>query len=292
MAISSALKSGSKGPAVENIQKQLLALGYALPRFGVDADLGDETLTAYGAFMIEAGLLASTDDFPKSVTVAGAAALDMAFNALSTSPVPSEIINEELKHPHSGRSKSTPFRPWSAVTAIVLHQTATKIGETAKAWHSVPIHFGVTRAGKIYQLYALTEVCNHAGNINKISVGIEIDGWFAGIEGKPETLWQPGGTNPKRLPMDLPEAQANAVKTTIKWIIDSVAAQKGAIKTIHPHRQSSKDRQSDPGSLIWQTLGLWAKSTFGLKDGGKNFTVGDGLVIPEAWDPTYVGNKY
>src|SRR5256885_12949266 len=71
--------------------------------------------------------------------------------------------------------------------------------------------------------------------------------------------------------MDLPEAQMKAVQTTIKWIIDSVAAQNGAIKTVHPHRQSSKDRQSDPGSLIWQTLGLWAKNTFGLKDGGKNF---------------------
>src|SRR5256885_16467490 len=82
-------------------------------------------------------------------TVAGAAALDKAFNSLSTSPAPSEIINEELKHPHSGRSKSNPFRPWSAITAIVLHQTAAKIGETAKAWHNVPIHFGVTRAGKI-----------------------------------------------------------------------------------------------------------------------------------------------
>src|SRR5258707_10312121 len=70
MAILSALKSGSKGPAVENIQKQLLALGYALPRFGADADLGDETLTAYAAFMIEAGLLAPTDELPNSVTVA------------------------------------------------------------------------------------------------------------------------------------------------------------------------------------------------------------------------------
>lgn len=46
--------------------------------------------------MIEAGLLAPTNDLPKSVTVAGAAALDKAFNALSTSPAPSEIINEEL----------------------------------------------------------------------------------------------------------------------------------------------------------------------------------------------------
>ena len=291
MAISSALKSGFRGPEVAKIQKQLLALGYALPRFGADSDLGDETLRAYGAFMIEIGLSTPTDELPKSVTVAGAAALDKAFDALQQHPAPGEIINEEAKHPHSGRSTSMPFRPWSMITAIVLHQTASKIGEKATSWHNVPIHFGVTRAGKIYQLYALTEVCNHAGNLNRISVGIEIDGWFAGIEGKPETLWQPEN-GPKRQPMDLPDVQADAVKVTIQWIINAVAAQQGHIKTIHPHRQASEDRQSDPGSLIWKTLGFWAKSTFDLKDGGKDFTVGNGLKIPEAWDPAYAGNKY
>lgn len=176
MPITSPLKNGSKGPAVQEIQMQLLALGYALPRFGADSDLGDETLNAYGAFQIEAGLRKPADEIPKSVTVAGAAALDNAFQTLNTQAAPSAIINEETKHPHSGRSTSMPFRTWSKITSIVLHQTATKIGEKGSSWHSVPIHFGVTRAGKIYQLYALTEVCNHAGNLNRTSVGIEIDG--------------------------------------------------------------------------------------------------------------------
>lgn len=92
--------------------------------------------------------------------------------------------------------------------------------------------------------------------------------------------------------MNLPTEQADAVKTTVEWIINTVQANGGKILRIHPHRQSSKDRQSDPGSLIWQTLGMWAKDKFQLDDGGKDFTVGDGLKIPEAWDASYVGNGY
>jgi N-acetyl-anhydromuramyl-L-alanine amidase AmpD len=294
MPISSALKNGSKGPAVLEIQTQLLALGYALPRFGADGDLGDETLAAYGAFLMEAGLRTLSDELPKSVTVVGAVALDQAFQALNQHAQPAKILNEEAHHPHAGRSTSMPFRPWRRVTAIVLHQTATKIGEKASSWHTVPIHFGVTRAGKIYQLYALTEVCNHASDteFNRASVGIEIDGWFCGIEGQPETLWQPGGSGPKRKPMDLPTEQEDAVKTAVEWVITTVAANGGTVTRIHPHRQSSKDRRSDPGSLIWQRLGMWAKAEFGLDDGGKDFTMGNGLKIPAAWDPGYVGNRY
>lgn len=292
MPIQNPLKKGSQDPYVTTVQEQLLALGYGLPRYGADGVLGDETLSAYGAFLISQGLRAPTDERPKSITSAGAAALDKAVAALAQSAPTASIIDERANHPHSGRSVSMPYRAWSKITAVVLHQTATKFGEKATSWHDVPIHFGITRAGKIIQLYDLTEVCNHAGNLNRRSVGIEIDGWYAGIEGKPETLWQPKGQTTPRQPMDLPTAQADAIKTTVQWIISTVAANGGAVTHIHPHRQSSEDRRSDPGSLIWQTVGLWAQNTLGLSDGGKTFTVGDGLKIPEAWDARYVGNRY
>lgn len=147
MPISSALKTGSKGPAVLESQTQLLALGYALPRFGAVGDLGnlgnlgDETLAAYGAFLMGAGLRTLSDELPNSVTVVGFVALDQAFQALKQHAQPAKILNEEAHHPHAGRSTSMPFRPWRRVTAIVLHQTATKIGEKASSWHhTVPIH--------------------------------------------------------------------------------------------------------------------------------------------------------
>jgi hypothetical protein len=292
MPIQAPLRKGSEDPYVTIAQQQLIALGYGLPRFGADGVLGDETLYAYGVFLVSQGLRAPTDESPKSITPAGAAALDMAFATLAQGGSTANIIDERANHPHSGRSVSTPYRLWPKITAVVLHQTAAKIGEKPASWHGVPIHFGITRAGKVIQLYDLTEVCNHANGLNRPSVGIEIDGWYAGIEGQPKTLWQPKNLPTPRQPMNLPDVQANAVKTTVQWIVNTVAANGGRVTNIHPHRQSSKDRQSDPGSLIWQTVGLWAQNTLGLSDGGAAFTVGDGRAIPEAWDARYMGNRY
>lgn len=291
MSIESALNKGSRDPYVAIAQQQLIRLGYRLPRFGVDGDLGDETLSAYGAFLVSQGLREPVDERPESITPLGASALDKAFAALDQNGVNPNIIDERANHPHSGRSVSMPYRPWSNITAVVLHQTAANMGETPSSWHGVPIHFGITRAGKIIQLYDLTEVCNHANGLNRRSVGIEIDGWYAGIEGQLNTLWQPHN-QPKRQPMDLPAAQANAVKEIVQWILNTVAVNGGKVTHIHPHRQSSKDRQSDPGSLIWQTIGLWAQNNLQLSDGGVTFTVGDGLMIPAAWDARYKSNPY
>ncbi|MFT4238633.1 MAG: N-acetylmuramoyl-L-alanine amidase [Klebsiella sp.] len=292
MPLTSTLKKGSQDPYVIDVQHQLIALGFPLPRFGADGVLGDETLTAYGAFLISQGLRAPTDELPKSITPSGTAALESAFNALSKETGGGDVIDERNNHPHAGRSVSKPYRKWSDVTAIVLHQTAASFGEKAADWHDVHAHLGVTRKGKIIQLYSLTEICNHANGLNSRSVGIEIDGWYAGIEGKPNTLWQPNKKNPTRTPMNLPTVQADAVKKAITLIIGYVAANNGKITHIHPHRQASDERQSDPGSLIWQTLGIWAQETLNLSDGGANFKVGTGLTIPKEWDARYVNNKY
>ncbi|RYG85523.1 MAG: N-acetylmuramoyl-L-alanine amidase [Alphaproteobacteria bacterium] len=292
MPIQVPLRKGSEDPYVTIAQHQLIALGYGLPRFGADGVLGDETLSAYGVFLVSQGLHAPTDERPKSITPGGAAALDMAFKALDQDRSEADIIDERANHPHAGRSVDTPFRLWSKITAVVLHQTATNLGERPERWHSVPIHFCITRAGKVIQLYDLTEVCNHANGLNLRSVGIEIDGWYAGIEGVPKTLWQPKHLPTPRQPMDLPTVQAEATKATVQLIVNIVAANGGMVTHIHPHRQSSEDRQSDPGSLIWQTVGLWAQDTLGLSDGGGAFAVGNGRTIPEAWDLRYTGNRY
>ena len=292
MPLSNPLKKGSQDPYVKTVQQQLIALGYSLPRYGADGDLGDETLRAYGEFLVLEGMRAPTDEMPKSITVAGAAGLDRAFAAIPPVAEGDKYFDERNKHPHDGRSKSYPYMKWSEVKAIVLHQTATQLGEKPERWHSVPIHFGITRSGKTIQLYDLTEVCNHAGNFNRWTVGIEIDGWFAGVEGRPETLWQPKAPAPKRTAMNLPAAQADAAKSCVKRIIDTVAANGGQITRIHPHRQSSGDRQSDPGSLIWQTVGLWGQQQFNLSDGGQNYKIDSGRTIPFDWDPRYTGNKY
>jgi N-acetylmuramoyl-L-alanine amidase len=292
MSIPVALRRGSQDPYIVIAQQQLIALGFGLPRFGADGVLGDETLAAYGAFLGSQGLRALTDERPKSITPVGANALNKAYQALQAPPLALSIIDERSKHPHKGRSASKPHRKWSEITAVVLHQTASNLGEKPTSWHGVPIHFGITRAGKIIQLYDLTEVCNHANGLNGRSVGIEIDGWFAGVEGDPRTLWQPKGLSTPRKPMTLPIEQAKAAQDAVRYIVETVAANGGTVTHVHAHRQSSQDRQSDPGSLIWQAIGIWAQTSLALSDGGKNFAVGTGLNIPASWDARYTGNKY
>ena len=45
-----ALKKGDKGALVKKVQEMLLALGYALPKYGADGDFGGETELAVNAF--------------------------------------------------------------------------------------------------------------------------------------------------------------------------------------------------------------------------------------------------
>ncbi|MFN7999717.1 MAG: hypothetical protein U0X75_01730 [Acidobacteriota bacterium] len=49
------------------------------------------------------------------------------------------------------------------------------------------------------------------------------------------------------------------------------------------HRQSSGQRENDPGPDIWYHVGQWAIDNLGLKDGGPGFKVGTGNPIPDLW---------
>jgi peptidoglycan hydrolase-like protein with peptidoglycan-binding domain len=49
------------------------------------------------------------------------------------------------------------------------------------------------------------------------------------------------------------------------------------------HRQSSGQRENDPGPDIWYHVGQWAVDNLGLKDGGPGFKVGTGNPIPDLW---------
>jgi hypothetical protein len=199
-------------------------------------------------------------------------------------------------HGRPGLSKSQLRRPWPQITGITLHQTACLIGERDGIWAGVHAHLGITRAGKIVHLYDFADRVNHGHSFNAGDVGIEIDGHFAGVEGDIRTYWRPAG-DPGRMPLVATEDQILAARSAVRAIVEAVAGQGGEVRFIHAHRQSSNQRQSDPGSQIWRDVGLWAQDEFGLSDGGPGFVLpGDGgvpgLPIPEAWDPRYAGVKY
>lgn len=54
--IKQTIKKGSKGPAVTELQNNLMQLGYPLPKFGADGDFGKETQTALIQFQKDNGL--------------------------------------------------------------------------------------------------------------------------------------------------------------------------------------------------------------------------------------------
>lgn len=52
------LRRGDKGEDVKELQKELISLGYPLPKYGADGDFGKETETAVKAFQTDNGLKA------------------------------------------------------------------------------------------------------------------------------------------------------------------------------------------------------------------------------------------
>ncbi len=270
------LRKGDSGVSVKALQKRLLRLGYALPRWGVDGQLGDEVLSAANEFALEEGLPAVDEEVSDQL-------LELLAEKADRAPGEGEPQDHTKRHATPKPTSAKP-RGWSDITGITLHQTACDLGEKAKRWYTIPVQMGVTKSGAILLLNPLTLDLPHGNGLNAATVGLEIDGRYAGIEGNVATFWRPPGDTSK--PQRAPDAQLAGARAAVRWVCEEVARRGGQIKTIHAHRQANALRQSDPGSRIWQEVGCWAQNELGLSDGGDGFRVGKGLALPAAWDPT------
>ena len=269
------LRKGDSGSNVKAFQEQLLRLGYALPRWGADGDLGDETVGAANEFANEHGLTESDEQVGDDV-------LEAVAQLVGLPNRDGEPEDHTVKHAVPKPQWAYP-RAWSAITGITLHQTACDLGEKAARWYSVPVQLGVTKAGAIFLLNRLTLNLPHANALNATTVGIEIDGRYAGVEDDLKTYWRPPGDTTSK-PQRAPDAQLGAARAAVRWVCEEVARHGGQIASLYAHRQASRYRQADPGSRIWQEVGLWAQAELGLSDGGDGFTNG-GLALPKVWDP-------
>jgi hypothetical protein len=274
------LKKGDKGAAVLALQNLVLALGEHLPRFGADSQLGDETLAA-----VDHALSRISTGLPVD-NVITQDEIEMLQNLLAQKQdanikFPTSFLACTSEHPLPRPQHCRP-RPWGQIDSIVLHQTACVLGEEPRRWFSIPIHVGVTRSGLVLWLNRFDVNLPHANGFNSRSIGIEIDGAFAGVEGDKKTFWQGGEI---REPQTITPAQIASCREAIEWIVGICAANGAYITNILAHRQSSKDRVSDPGSKVWQDVALWAEEKLGLKAGGlNNLTVTGGRPIPKEWD--------
>ena len=276
------MKKSDKGPEVKELQEALLHLGYALPRWGADSDYGDETIRAVEQCFTDHGKVLSDKGSLTDSQV------EWILGLVKPVEFPTGLVDLRSKHAGIHRYGK---RDWKNVTGITLHQTACNLGNTPMRWKDVGCHMGITRNGQIIYLSDFTWLVVHGHGLNTYDVGIEMDGYYEGIEGNPKTLWQPSD-GPTRKPMTPTPELVKAAQDACRYIINEVAWHGGKVKYIHAHRQASNTRQSDPGSALWKSVGLAMMKEFKLTDGGPGFVLGNGLPIPEAWDSRYVGVKY
>jgi N-acetyl-anhydromuramyl-L-alanine amidase AmpD len=284
------IKRGDKGDQVRKLQQALLELGYELPRWGADGDLGAETIDVLARFLREHGM--TVDDDADAVSDAELALVEQIRSATAGTHGP-QLASGRFHDLRTIASQNNlgGRRGWKDITGITLHQTAVVLGERPQRWGTVGAHLGVTRGGQVVWMHDFEKIVWHANGFNSFTVGIEMDGTYAGIAGDLRTFWRPAD-EPNRQPQEPTAELIDAAKATVRWICKEVERHGGRVQRLLAHRQSSGDRQSDPGSALWKSVALPLHTELTLDDGGPGYTVGKGYPIPEAWDPTRGGVKY
>lgn len=186
------------------------------------------------------------------------------------------------------------LHPWpEPVTGVMLHRTACVLGETAKRWFPVNAHIGVTRYGQIILIHPLNKMIWHGNGPSRWTIGIEFDG---NPEGAPGVFWKPGGG-----PHPITAAQEKASVVLLQFLLFWFGTGSlGNIEYILAHRQSSPEREYDPGWECWSKIAVpWMEktgaipgpregcpATKGLVEpvGHAGDTWGGGLQIPTEWD--------
>ncbi|MDO8941682.1 MAG: N-acetylmuramoyl-L-alanine amidase [Desulfobacterales bacterium] len=167
-------------------------------------------------------------------------------------------------------------RTGAAISGVMIHRTACILGENPLRWESVNCHIGVTMAGRIILMHHFWRMIWHGNGPSPATIGIEFDG---NPEGRPGYWWKPGGG-----PHQITDAQKKAAHVLFHFLKVQITAAGGALTNILGHRQSSEDRECDPGWHCWQEIALPWMEIVGKSDPGKVW--GTGNTIPRDWDPS------
>jgi peptidoglycan hydrolase-like protein with peptidoglycan-binding domain len=300
-----------EGEKVTEFQEKLMALGHALPRFGADGDFGDESLVATKEFQLDHPDECGDEDAfdaqgvgPKTYAAVLAAEPPKEESKPFIPPPPATglpgnppagMIVTKDDHP---LKKGRGTRKLADIVGVTLHQTACTLGEKEHRYANVACHIAITREGKIIYNNDFIKKIWHGNGFNTRTIGIEIDGHFAGLEAQSEdgewvpdlrTYWRP--KNSTRTPLSITPAQVEACKEAIRWCKRVVDGAGGDFKYIVAHRQSSPSRVSDPGEKTWRLVAVPLLDELGMSDGGDDYYITDskkrpGKPLPEEWDPS------
>ncbi len=203
-----------------------------------------------------------------------------------------DLRDEQSVPPPKSRIK--PRNP-KTVTGIVLHQTAVSYGITAaqiKASQgdremalarralNVACHALAFRPSMVAITNEVSTYVHQANGLNSHTLGLEVDGLYAGVEGDPKTVWG-GKTTTEKTELTIASACV-ALRELVRMGREAGAA----ITMLYAHRQAAADRRSDPGEWLWKEVALkYGRDVLGLQV-LTDYKLDDGRPIPNAWDPS------
>jgi hypothetical protein len=182
-----------------------------------------------------------------------------------------------------------------AIDSVTLHQTACEFGPAhdrekrlARALR-IGAHATAFREGVGVLAMPLRWQGIHANALNATSIGLEVEGLYAGLRDDPSTApredlrttW--GGP-----PLEVTELVVETARALLTRIVELAAAESVELRYVRAHRQASGTRRSDPGEGLWRAVALeHAVARLGLRvEPDRTWdskASGRGRPIPEAW---------
>lgn len=228
-----------------------------------------------------------------------------------------DVRAEQVKaHPKTRvRAGRTVVRDPKDVTGVVIHQTAVRYGLSddqllassgdrrlafARRGLNVACHAIAFREGLFAAVRPLEHYVLHGNGFNGYTLGLEIDGLYAGLLDDPETIpiREDLATIPKgRMADEINATILAAAKAALFWLVTEGARVGMNIRDVYAHRQSSGTRRADPGEGWWVHLVLdYAVRELGLRTHPEVWLPSrlkgrpnNGRPIPREWDPAGVG---
>lgn len=301
------MQLGDQGADVRRMQLALERAGYELVQYGSDGDFGRETLAGLQWLAAARGL---QWDGSGQVPAELLAQLDMSEDApalplfdFDPGPVSFLDLRSQARNPHPkakvGRDGNALERDPKTVDAIVLHQTATlfdppKSNRTPDGRHrralDVACHAMAFTTGTLVAAAPLTRHVYHADMLNSRSLGLEVEGNYPGLRGRPVA------TGVRTM---LIEQTIEAARAGIRWLVSEGRRLGMPIRYIYAHRQTDSWRRADPGEGLWRAvvieyavpkleLIVEPARTWSHRKGPRRY----GKPIPRQWDQRAGVGKY
>jgi hypothetical protein len=268
------MKRGQHDDSIKRFQEQILLINpHALPRYGADGWLGDETFHAIATLLKDESI-----EDADAITKEQEAIIDrMVKDAKGGTQV--HYLDVRAK---SSKAEKHGLRSCDEMD-LVWHQTDCEMGEREERYYGVPVHFVVTSGGKIIQLHSVEYLVYGAHALNRKGISIEVEGHFEGIEGNPKT-YPSYHKDAGRTPQKLTDLQIQAAFECARIIKGQVEALDGKLRYQLTHRQGTNQRTRDPGSEICKKIILPLSTQLGVPFPWE-LTWGKGQQVPKEWHP-------